>query len=137
MKTESLKTKFASPYRQTNDEIEKQYRKAMLSSPYVEDILNALPHVALVLNSDRQAIFSNTALLEMFDISDAKKFLGLRPGEIFNCIHANKEPSGCGTSEGCSACGVVLAILESHRKNNESDPGVEVNRSNGGSDRFF
>lgn len=121
MKTESLETKFASPYRQTKEEIEKQYRKA-ISSPYVTEILNALPHIALILNSDRQAIFSNMASLEMFGISDVKTLIGSRPGEIFNCVHANKESSGCGTSESCSVCGAVLAILESQEKN------IKVNR---------
>jgi hypothetical protein len=39
--------------------------------------------------------------------------LGLRPGEALQCIHANDEPAGCGTTQFCSTCGAAIAIVSS------------------------
>jgi signal transduction histidine kinase len=44
---------------------------------------------------------------------NAHRMIGLRPGEAFNCIHSHAMEAGCGTSEKCSTCGAVNAILDS------------------------
>ena len=33
------------------------------------------------------------------------------------CIHAKKEPAGCGTTEFCSTCGAAIAIVSSFAEN--------------------
>lgn len=79
---------------------------------YATDIFNSLPYMVAVLNSDRQIIYANKALLGSMDIQDIEKALGQRPGEFFNCIHSDECTGGCGTSEYCRYCGAVNAILE-------------------------
>jgi signal transduction histidine kinase len=37
--------------------------------------------------------------------------LGLRPGEVVECVHAHDAPGGCGTSHFCSTCGAAIAIM--------------------------
>ena len=44
-------------------------------------------------------------------VKEEKLVHGLRPGDIFGCINASESTGGCGTSEACSTCGAVLAIL--------------------------
>ncbi len=74
-------------------------------------MLDTIQDVVVVLNRHRQIVFANRALLDLTGESNADSYLGLRPGEALNCVHAFEERSGCGTTEFCSQCGAVLAIL--------------------------
>lgn len=78
----------------------------------VNEIINALPYIAAVLNQERQIVYGNKPLLEAMGYSDINQILGFRPGEVVNCVHAAEEPGGCGTSESCRYCGAVNAILD-------------------------
>ncbi len=82
------------------------------SKPHnLEAFSDALPNIFLALNKQRQIVFSNQALLDLVGRKDPKEVYGLRPGEVLNCIHANKTDGGCGTTEFCRTCGAVNAIL--------------------------
>jgi signal transduction histidine kinase len=37
--------------------------------------------------------------------------MGRRPGEILDCVHAQEQDAGCGTTEFCRTCGAVQTIL--------------------------
>ena len=52
-------------------------------------------------------------MMEILGIEDSEKVLGLRPGEVLQCIHANEMPPGCGTSDYCSTCGAAISIVSS------------------------
>ena len=45
--------------------------------------------------------------------AELKELLGKRPGEALGCVHASECSTGCGTTEFCSECGAVRAILAS------------------------
>jgi len=66
-----------------------------------------------ILNEQRQIITLNDSFLKMLGIQDPLRTLGLRPGNALNCVHANKAPSGCGTTKYCSTCGSAKAIVTS------------------------
>jgi len=112
-----------------NDDLVEQKRKEIQdilnnfdyfkTSDFVQEIMNALPYVALILNKYRQVIFANNTLLETFGIKDINTVLGFRPGEIIRCIHANETPHGCGSSEDCRYCGAFNAFLESNSLNDK------------------
>jgi signal transduction histidine kinase len=51
----------------------------------------------------------------MLGLGDVRAIIGLRPGEILHCIHAFEDLGGCGTTEFCSQCGAVKAILAAQR----------------------
>ncbi len=108
-------TKYAPPDRLTNDEVVEQFEK-IKTSEYVDDILNALPFVAVILNKHRQVVFANSVILKMFGIEDFAAIIGRRPGELLQCIHASEQPGGCGTSEDCRYCDAIHAVLESGEK---------------------
>ncbi len=105
-----LTTEFAPPERAAQGELEQQIQY-FATIKNLADFLNAVPNVFLVLNAHRQTVFANQALLETLGLSDAQCIWGKRPGEILNCIHAQENEAGCGTTEFCRTCGAVQTIL--------------------------
>jgi PAS domain-containing protein len=79
----------------------------------LSDILNASPYIGLLLNEQRQVVFSNNNLQKVLGVSGLEQILGKRPGELFDCVNAYLEPGGCGTSECCQLCGAARVINES------------------------
>lgn len=110
--TESQATHFAPADRAPAGLVEQQSRE-------VGDLcgtcsfFDALPNVVMVLNRQRQVVFCNQVLLDLLGLEDHRAVRGRRPGEILRCINSCKMEGGCGTSENCSTCGAVNAILES------------------------
>jgi len=78
--------------------------------PHLQELLNAFPTPAVILNEGRQIVASNPRLCQLLE-RDENKLLGLRPGEAFNCIHWREGDCGCGTAHFCEACGAFQAIL--------------------------
>jgi signal transduction histidine kinase len=65
-------------------------------------------------------------------IDELESILGKRPGEVINCIHAEEEPMGCGTSSACAYCGAVTAILESQKSGKKAMKETRITRNIGG-----
>lgn len=88
-------------------------QKSKIEKPQIfQDILLNLPYPVLVLNSLRQIVFYNDALLQSFSELRKDKILGKRPGEVFRCEHSSMD-GGCGTTVFCRTCGAAKAIAES------------------------
>jgi hypothetical protein len=68
---------------------------------------DVLPNVMLIINQQRQIVFTNQAFLKMVDCDVETEILGLRPGEAVNCIRSRVREGGCGTSEFCAVCGAA------------------------------
>jgi K+-sensing histidine kinase KdpD len=109
-------TFFASSHRNSEKEVIEDNAN-LLKEEYVSIIINALPEIAAILNTDRQIVFSNDALMNFLGIIDKNGLLGLRPGEAVKCINSALMEAGCGTSENCRYCGAVNAIVESQKTN--------------------
>lgn len=82
--------------------------------PLLRQMIDSIPDIVLVLNRQRQAVFVNRRILEFVGHTDPNCILGLRPGEILKCVHEDT-PGGCGTTEFCSTCGAVQAILQAQK----------------------
>ncbi len=67
----------------------------------------------MILSPQRELLAANDELLEILDVDNGATLLGMRPGEVLNCVHAHDGPDGCGTGRACRTCGGVRAILES------------------------
>lgn len=78
-------------------------------------VLDAIPNIVLVLNRHRQLVYNNRALLEFLNLDSNQSLIGQRPGDFLGCIHSRELQSGCGTTEFCSTCGAVNAILKTHQ----------------------
>lgn len=82
--------------------------------PLLNQLANAIPDAFLILNEQRQIVYANKRLFELFDAAEWREVRGKLPGEVLDCVHATDAPGGCGTSEFCATCGSVNAVLESH-----------------------
>jgi len=111
-----MESKYASPERALRESLEKDMI-LFNNLSNVKEILNSLPHVAAILNKNRQIVYSNNALLELLSVKSLEELLGLKPGEAMSCIHSTDEPGKCGTSESCKYCGAVNTILKCQKTN--------------------
>lgn len=85
----------------------------LFAAPYANDILEAFPGPALILNTTRQVVGANEAALSAFKADGLRQLLGARPGEVAGCSVAAKAAGGCGTGVECQYCGILNAILRS------------------------
>ncbi|MCK9450724.1 MAG: HAMP domain-containing histidine kinase [Bacteroidales bacterium] len=118
MPLKKIETYFAPAERADQALVEHDY-KLFTGFSKVNELINALPLIAAVLNEQRQIVYGNKPLLEAMGFSKFEDVLGLRPGELINCIHANEMPGGCGTSESCRVCGAVISIQDCLNSNNK------------------
>lgn len=104
-------TYFAPPERTPDEVLHRQAAAFTSGAPLLGAMLDGMPQIVLVLNGNRQIVFANRALLAYLKCSPGD-VLGLRPGEALDCVHANMEEWGCGTSEFCRMCGAAQAVLQ-------------------------
>ncbi|MCF8113285.1 MAG: PAS domain-containing sensor histidine kinase [Desulfotignum sp.] len=107
-----MDTYFASPQRTDDAQLALEIEEVS-KSPVVSGILKSISGFIAILDEHRQIIALNDSFLKMLGIHDPKEALGLRPGEALQCVHANGEPAGCGTTKYCSTCGAAVAIVSS------------------------
>lgn len=114
-------TYFAPAGRVRYKQLADQMRRT-LEDPCVKTVLESVSGFVMILNRERQVVAANQELLDALGRREEGCVVGLRPGEVFNCIHFTEGPDGCGTSRHCRACGAVLAILASQ---NSDAPATE------------
>ncbi len=107
-------TKFAPAERATPEKVLRQAQYFADSPPLVRQFLQAIPDILTVLNAERQIVFANQRLLDFLGVT-LEAVIGQRPGEAINCVHAFEDECGCGTTEFCSTCGAMRAILTCQR----------------------
>lgn len=78
----------------------------------IVSVLDSVPYDVLILNKEREIVWANKTLTQHLGIETDFFKQGVRPGELFNCVHMSDNAGGCGTSEHCRTCGAVLTILE-------------------------
>lgn len=83
--------------------------------PLLQAVLDAFSGLVLVLNRERQVIAVNDTVLGRLGFDSSENALGLRPGELLECINAHDHPGGCGTGKSCALCGAVNAVWTSQR----------------------
>jgi len=81
-----------------------------METPLLQVALDALGGFVLVLNPSRQVLAASPELTEHLGLQDAGPALGLRPGEVFGCLHAAEGHDGCQTSPHCPECGAFVAM---------------------------
>jgi signal transduction histidine kinase len=111
-----LKYALPDPERAEASELEKQSRY-FEQFPFLVNFIDAIPIPVMVLNRQRQVVYSNKVLLDITGKKNISSIFGMRPGEIFSCMHAYAEPDGCGSTEFCSTCGALKAIISTSQDN--------------------
>jgi nitrogen-specific signal transduction histidine kinase len=107
-------TYFAPPDRDASEEICRK-GEIIQRAPLVASALDAIPSMVAVLNSNRQIVATNQALLKTLNAARAE-VVEQRLGEAVGCVYAKEGPNGCGTSKHCLTCGAVHAVWESQKK---------------------
>lgn len=92
-----------------SESIRRQAEYFSARTPFNE-MLNILAEYVLVLNSERRVVFANRSITDELGESSPESICGMRPGDIFECIHALETTEGCGCSEFCRFCGGFQAI---------------------------
>lgn len=115
-----MDTAFASPERSSYEAII-QSREELSRFHRTDEIIDAIPTSVLVLNKNRQIVFANKAFLSSLQLESSDSIVGLRPGELLDCTHADDFKAGCGTSKNCIACGAVRAILAGQQGNSVTE----------------
>ncbi len=110
MQTHSPSTAFACADRLGFHEIEAQSAQ-FIRMPLSIWALDAVPDIFLILNAQRQIVFANQALVRYLNLESRESVNGLRPGEALRCVHAQETAGGCGTTEFCTRCGAMRAIV--------------------------
>lgn len=113
-----IETQFASAERSSDSTVWKQYQK-FINLPVLNDFIGKIDQYIVVLNSNRQIVFSNKSFNKDFNISDISSILGKRVGEALNCRYAWKI-AGCGTSDFCRECDAAKAIMETQVNNKDT-----------------
>jgi len=112
MRDEPARSEFAPAERASPETVDRQSR-LVEQSEAVRQLYDAVTEIVVVLNGQRQIVFCNRPLVELAGAKDRRELYGLRPGEALRCEHACQRREGCGTTEFCSQCGAVKAILTS------------------------
>jgi len=110
----SAPTEFAPAERASEAELRAGIDR-VCAHPLLKAVLDAFSGLALVLNRERQVLAVNDAVLGRLGFDTAHNTLGLRPGELLECIHAHDHAGGCGTSASCALCGAANAVWDSQR----------------------
>ncbi|RJX27693.1 MAG: PAS domain-containing sensor histidine kinase [Desulfurivibrio sp.] len=111
-----MKTYFAPAERCNREELQEEIR-FISCNPVIDGLMKSVSGLIAVLDEHRQVLAVNDVMLRTLGYNDAKEVLGLRPGEMLHCIHAQEEPWGCGTTRSCLTCGAAIAIVASLEKN--------------------
>ncbi|MFX0071261.1 MAG: histidine kinase, partial [Candidatus Hermodarchaeota archaeon] len=110
----NLTTKYAPAERANEEEVKRQI-EIFKSNNVLNKFLSRIPAVFLIVNEYRQIVYMNKGALDFTGIDDITSIIGKRPGELIGCVHSNEEEGGCGTSESCTYCGAINAVLESQK----------------------
>ena len=108
-RTSSDLSEFAPAPRQPMDVVHGQFRAFV--GTHCRAFFDTLPNMIMTLNSHRQVVFANKAIVTFLGHSDVEELLGRRPGEALGCVNASVGVGGCGTSRHCRSCGAVVAIM--------------------------
>jgi signal transduction histidine kinase len=103
---------FAAPEKTPPDELKDEIR-IVSASPVMSGLLQSISGLVAIIDEHRQIVALNGSLLKMLGVDNPEHVLGLRHGDVLNCIHAQEEPAGCGTTKFCSTCGAAMAIVAS------------------------
>jgi len=124
--SDPLSTGFATGERKGIAQISAVHHR-ILEIPHLQELLNAFPTPAVILNDCLQIVAANQRVCELLNRRQ-EELLGMRPGEAFNCLHWQEGKCGCGPSRFCETCGAVRAILRSRQEGGEDTQECTITR---------
>lgn len=93
---------------------------SIIQNKQLIEFVESISQMVVILNQRRQVIYANKSYNNFCGKISNQQVLGKFFGENMNCANAHKATNGCGTSEACTTCGSVNAILASQKGNKTS-----------------
>lgn len=84
------------------------------SRQWILELLDAMPIVLFVVDDGFRVLYINNAGREFLQASQDGVFMK-QGGSVLRCLHAPREPGGCGNSEACKRCVIRKAVKEALR----------------------
>jgi hypothetical protein len=75
-------------------------------------VLDAIPAAVFIVDNDVRIMVANRAAHELMGSSRPSWSMPLRAGEALQCLHAGRQPDGCGHSPDCKDCVIRNAVRE-------------------------
>lgn len=122
--------------RAKHEDILKSYNQ-LAANEMIALITDAMPDVAVILNRQRQVVYSNKMLMNLIAGAPVESAIGSRPGEFLSCLNAGNAPAGCGTGISCRYCGAVNAILECQKTGEQSQSECRISSRRNSTDVSF
>lgn len=85
----------------------------------IKELFTSLSSIICILNRRNEIVFANDKLLEKYDIDLQKDILGLRFGDVVNCVNLTGDDSVCGMSDKCRYCGANYTFSDFWKKGEE------------------
>ena len=85
--------------------------RVVAGNPILTAMLDTSQSMVALLNPERQIVFCNEACARAGGKASKEDALGLRPGELLNCVNGSQAEGGCGTTEACRYCGLVQTLV--------------------------
>lgn len=93
----------------------KNQSQLMKHDNILTQVADSVSSLVVILNKERQIVYGNKTFLDMLGPTASESLIGKRPGEAINCMHSSQSEGRCGTTQFCSVCGAVNAILEAQQ----------------------
>jgi len=103
-----------SARREELEQIRTEHRRVS-AIPHLQELLNAFPTPAVILNDCHQIVAANERFCTFLDRRD-NELLGMRIGEALHCIQLPDGNYECGTPRFCETCGALQAMLNTPRR---------------------
>lgn len=97
-------------YPHDNQSLREDYNFIM-ANKLATAILDGLPVISMLLNTERELVYGNRALISALHVENVKSLLGLKPGELFGCNHTLSGEKSCGSSKVCQTCGAFKSAI--------------------------
>ena len=82
---------------------------------FLKKVIESSNEIVYVTNDQRQIVVSNGKALEYFKVAEGSEIIGLRVGEVLNCVERKDGIGGCTTGPSCLLCGVAHAMVEAQQ----------------------
>ncbi|MEI6090661.1 MAG: hypothetical protein WCR42_09435 [bacterium] len=76
----------------------------------VQSSIDAITDIAIVIDSDFRVVLANEVYKKASNCEEYSEFFGKRPGELFHCVFSSLNELGCGHSDYCKYCKVLVSL---------------------------
>lgn len=131
-----ISSHFLSAEKASNQILEQEFDQINSSDCFIS-FINTMPNQVAILNTHRQIVYGNEAMMQLLNVTVGKEVLGIRLGEALSCVNSKTDIGGCGTSEHCKHCGAANSFNESQISNRSITKECRITTEENGAHKFL